>query len=50
MIKLSVLRWEHYAGLSGWAWGNHRVLIRRRQRVKVRKRRWDNRTEVREYR
>ena len=32
---LRVLRWGDYPGLSGDTWGNHRVLLRGKQEIRV---------------
>lgn len=29
LIKLRILKWGHYTGLSGWAWSNHKGSCRR---------------------
>lgn len=34
IIKLMILRWRYYPGLSGWALCNHRIPMRGRQEVK----------------
>lgn len=36
VIKLKVLRWGDYFGLSGWTQCKHRVLIREKEESRVR--------------
>lgn len=47
LMKLQILRWGGYSGLSGWAWWDPNTLLRGSRRVKVRKRHGRTKVEAR---